>query len=70
MPFGEILNEQEQELILGQKPTQKLYFSFSDFNYNDKPKQRALSGIKELDYLLKGFEMCGVTIWTGVTNAR
>ena len=47
----------------------KPYFSFSEFTYRDTPKQRVLSGINQLDYLLKGFEMGCITLWTGRTNA-
>lgn len=47
----------------------KPYLSFSEFTYRDTPKKRVLSGFRELDYLIKGFEMGCVTLWTGRTNA-
>lgn len=70
MGFLEDLTLEEKEKILGKKPTKSLYYSFSEFPYKTTSKERVLSGITELDYLLKGFEMGGVTIWTGKSNAR
>ena len=50
-----------------QKP---LYYKFSDYEYNTNSKERILSGIEHLDYMIKGFELGCITIWTGQTNAR
>ena len=47
----------------------KLYYKFGDYEYKTTPKDRVLSGIRDLDYLTKGFELGCVTLWTGVTNA-
>ena len=55
------------EELLGEKQ-QKAYYKFSDFEYNTKGKERILSNISQLDYLIKGFELGCMTIWTGVTN--
>lgn len=67
--FGEILDEKEQEELLGKKPIPKLYYKFKDYPYNTKSRERVLSNITHLDYLTKGFELGCVTIWTGGTNA-
>lgn len=48
---------------------QELYYRLDDYKYTDIPKTRVLSGIRELDYNTKGFEMGCITIWTGFTNA-
>lgn len=50
------------------EPT-KIYYSFKDYEYNDKGKERVTSGLKQLDYLLSGFELGCITMWTGVTNS-
>ena len=55
------------EELLGEKQ-QKAYYKFSDFEYNTKGKERILSNISQLDYMIKGFELGCMTIWTGVTN--
>lgn len=46
-----------------------LYYKFSDYEYNTNSKERVLSGIEQLDYMIKGFELGCITIWTGQTNA-
>ena len=48
----------------------KFYYKFNDYEYKQTSKERVLSGIEELDYLVKGFELVCVSIWTGLTNAR
>ena len=53
---------------LNEEP-KKFYYKFSDFEYKDTSKERVLSGIRDLDYLTKGFELGCITIWTGLTNA-
>lgn len=60
---------EEKEMILHKKPTAAFY-SLGDYGYSIKPKERVLSGIRELDYDTKGFEMGCITIWTGFSNAR
>lgn len=47
----------------------QLYYRLDDYKYKDTTKNRVLSGIRELDYNTKGFEMGCITIWTGFTNA-
>ena len=47
----------------------KLYYKFNEFEYKTSSKERVLSGIEELDWLTKGFELGCITIWTGLTNA-
>ena len=60
----------EQQVELNGKPLQTpLYYKFGDYKYNTNSKERILSGIYDLDYLTKGFELGCVTIWTGQTNA-
>lgn len=51
------------------KQKKELYYRLDDYKYIDIPKNRVLSGIRELDYNTKGFEMGCITIWTGFTNA-
>lgn len=63
------LTDKEIEDILGKAPT-KLFYKFNDFKYNTESKPRILSGIKELDYMLKGFELGCITLWSGQTNSR
>lgn len=46
----------------------KLYYTFNEFDYITKPKERILTGIKQLDYLLKGLELGSVSIITSATN--
>lgn len=47
----------------------QLFYRLDDYKYMDTTKNRVLSGIRELDYNTKGFEMGCITIWTGFTNA-
>lgn len=47
----------------------QLFYRLDDYKYIDTTKDRVLSGIRELDYNTKGFEMGCITIWTGFTNA-
>lgn len=61
------MTEKDFENILQEKPT-KLYYKFNEFDYIKENKKRILSGIKQLDYLIKGFELGCITIWTGLTN--
>ncbi len=63
------VSEKDKAQLLGKTPTKPLYYKFNDWGYNTNSKERVLSGIKELDYLIKGFEMGCITIWTGGTNA-
>lgn len=48
---------------------EQLVYRLDNYKYSDTSKNRVLSGIRQLDYDLKGFEMGGITIWTGFTNA-
>ena len=64
-----LTKEQETEL-LGKAPIPPLYYKFNDYKYNTDSKERVLSGIYDLDYLIKGFELGCITIWTGGTNNR
>jgi len=63
------LSENEQAELLGRTPQRKLYFKFNEYKYNTDSKERVLSKIENLDYLIKGFELGCITIWTGGTNA-
>ena len=63
------MTEDEKTKILGKKPTAELFYRLDDYRYSNTPKNRVLSGIQELDYDIKGFEMGCITIWTGFTNA-
>ena len=63
------LTQEEKLKLLGKKPEPPLYYKFGDYKYNTNSKERVLSGISDLDYLIKGFELGCVTIWTGSTNA-
>lgn len=47
----------------------ELFYRLDDYKYMDTSKNRVLSGIRELDFNTKGFEMGCITIWTGFTNA-
>ena len=47
----------------------ELFYRLDDYRYMDTSKNRVLSGIRELDFNTKGFEMGCITIWTGFTNA-
>lgn len=60
-------NEQKKK-ILGKEPTE-MYYRLDDYNYRTTPKDRVLSGLYDLDYCTKGFEMGCITIWTGFTNS-
>ena len=55
--------------ILEGRQETKAYYSFKDYEYNNKGKERITSGLSQLDYLLSGFELGCITLWTGVTNA-
>lgn len=63
------MTEEEKGKILGKNPIPELFYRLDDYVYSDAPKTRVLSGIRELDYNTKGFELGCVTIWTGFTNA-
>ena len=63
------MTEEEKSKILGKPVTPELYYRLDDYKYSDVPKDRVLSGINDLDYCTKGFEMGCITIWTGFTNA-
>lgn len=63
------INEQDKSKILGKPVKPPLYYKFGDYKYNSQCKDRILSGIYDLDYLTKGFELGCITIWTGQTNA-
>jgi len=65
----ELTKEQQAELNGGKQPQPPLYYKFGDYKYNTDSKERVLSGIYDLDYLTKGFELGCITIWTGGTNA-
>lgn len=64
-----LTKEQQIELNGGKTLEPPLYYKFGDYKYNTNSKERVLSGIYDLDYLTKGFELGCVTIWTGGTNA-
>lgn len=66
--FDELLTENEKTELLGRKPI-KLSYKFSEFDYNTSGKERIVSGIKKLDYMLKGFELGCITLWSGATNS-
>ena len=66
--FFDGLTDKEKEEILGRPPT-KLFYKFSDYEYKTTSKERILSGIKRLDYMLKGFELGCITLWSGATNS-
>lgn len=59
------LSDEELTQILGQKPQSKLIYKFNDFEYKTTSKPRILSGIKKLDYMLKGFELGCISLWSG-----
>lgn len=63
------MTEEEKSKILGKQVTPELFYRLDDYTYSNTPKDRVLSGIRELDYDTKGFEMGCITIWTGFTNA-
>lgn len=63
------ISEKDKKELLERTPVEKLYYKFGEYEYNTKSKERVLSGIEDLDYLTKGFELGCITIWTGGTNA-
>ncbi|MCI8272885.1 MAG: AAA family ATPase [Clostridia bacterium] len=63
------MTDEEKRSILGKSIVPNLYYRLDDYKYVDTSKDRVLSGIRELDYNTKGFEMGCITIWTGFTNA-
>ena len=65
--ISSLLTDQEKKEILKAEPT-KLMYKFSDYEYNTNLKQRIVSGLNRLDYMLKGFELGCITLWSGVTN--
>lgn len=62
------MTSEEKAKILCKNPTE-MYFRLDDYKYSTVSKDRVLSGIEDLDYCTKGFEMGCITIWTGFTNA-
>ena len=62
------LSDEEIKKITGKEPT-RLFYKFKDYEYKTVSKERILSGIKPLDYMLKGFELGCITLWSGATNA-
>lgn len=67
--YSSALTEEEKTEILGKKPT-VLSYKLSDYDYKTTNKPRILSGLRRLDYMLKGFELGCITLWSGVTNSR
>lgn len=65
----QVLSEADKASLLGKKPITPLYYKFGDYEYNTNSRERVLSNIEKLDYLIKGFELGCITIWTGGTNA-
>ena len=63
------MGKDDKEKILGKKTTPDFYYRLDDYKYSTIPKDRILTGIYDLDYDLKGFEMGCITLWTGFTNA-
>ena len=63
------MTDDEKKKILGKEVIPTLYYRLDDYKYSNTSKDRVLSGIRELDYNTKGFEMGCITIWTGFTNA-
>ena len=63
------MTNEDKEKILGKKVTPDFYYRLDDYRYSTTPKDRILTGIYDLDYNLKGFEMGCITLWTGFTNA-
>lgn len=62
------MTNEDRMKILGKNPTE-MYYRLDDYKYTTIAKDRVLSGIEDLDYCTKGFEMGCITIWTGFTNA-
>ena len=65
--ISSLLTSEEKREILQKEPT-NLYYKFADYEYNTELKPRILSGLKRLDYMLKGFELGCITLWSGITN--
>ena len=63
------MTDEEKSKILKQNVIPTLYYRLDDYKYTNTSKERVLSGIRDLDYNTKGFEMGCITIWTGFTNA-
>lgn len=63
------MTEEDKNKILGKKSTTEIYYRLDDYKYLTTPKDRILTGIYDLDYDIKGFEMGCITLWTGFTNA-
>lgn len=63
------MTDEEKSKILGKEVIPTLYYRLDDYKYSNTSKDRVLSGIRDLDYNTKGFEMGCITIWTGFTNA-
>lgn len=63
------MTDEEKSKILKKDVTPTLYYRLDDYKYSNASKDRVLSGIRDLDYNTKGFEMGCITIWTGFTNA-
>ena len=63
------MTDEEKSKILGKKVIPTLYYRLDDYKYSNTSKDRVLSGIRDLDYNTKGFEMGCITIWTGFTNS-
>lgn len=63
------MTNEDKEKILGKKVTPDFYYRLDDYRYSTTPKDRILTGIYDLDYNLKGFEMGCISLWTGFTNA-
>jgi hypothetical protein len=67
--YSSALTEEEKAEILGKEPT-VLSYKLSDYDYKTTNKPRILSGLRRLDYMLKGFELGCITLWSGSTNSR
>lgn len=63
------MTKEDKEKILGKKSTPDFFYRLDDYKYSTTPKDRVLTGIYDLDYDIKGFEMGCITLWTGFTNA-
>jgi len=63
------MTDEEKSKILNKEVEKSLYYRLDDYKYSNTSKDRVLSGIRDLDYNTKGFEMGCITIWTGFTNA-
>ena len=56
------MTDEEKSKILGKEVIPTLYYRLDDYKYSNTSKDRVLSGIRELDYNTKGFEMGCITI--------